>query len=90
MGDDGCCGENAELSNVDGQSLPTVTNEYRSIGSGLGNSKRKICVSRGLMVGVEKLNTQYRTQRQTYSLYTVTRAVGLYSLYHVRNVNEFS
>ena len=55
MGDDGCCGENAELSTVDGQSLPTVTNEYRSIGSGLENSKRKKCVSRGLMVGVQKL-----------------------------------
>lgn len=27
---------------------------------------------------------------KTYSLYTVTRAVGLYSLYHVRNVNEVS
>jgi hypothetical protein len=24
-----------ELSNIEGQSLPTVTNEYRSIGSGL-------------------------------------------------------
>jgi hypothetical protein len=34
MLDDGC-GDIVELSIIDGQSLPTVTNEYRSIGSGL-------------------------------------------------------
>lgn len=39
-GDEGC-GDNDELSNIDGQSLPTVTNEYRSIGSGLENPMGK-------------------------------------------------
>ena len=37
--DDGC-GDNAELSDIDGQSLPTVTNEYRSNGSGLENTRK--------------------------------------------------